>query len=328
VYHTLYYALYDMSVRVKAAGRDADIPAVKRLLPWLLPAALAAGLAPRPDGDSWLFVQAGHVLLSSDWSHTFADKAVQVGPLQLALYASLGGAVGYVVAAAVALLVVSAARAVGVAQPQVLALAGLVAIPLGLTSSGVDAGHPANAVLPLLWVIAAAQARRGRVAAGALVVGLSAGLETWGLLGIAVLALAPRRRSALLGGALAAAVAASLFLPFVLFGDFAMGSYRWRVSHEALMSIFVAAGTPIGWPLRFVQGAVALGAGVWLARRTRLSWHVLWAVPAVIVLVRLLLDPLGSGYYYVGLEAPALAGLALVVAYGLRLPRLAREPLS
>lgn len=301
---------------------------MKRILPWVIPAALAAALAPSPDGDSELFARAGHVLLSANWLHAFADSGVQVGPLQLALYGSLGGALGFVVAAAVALLLVTAARTVGVTQPQLLALAGLLAIPLGLTSSGVDAGHPANAVLPLLWIVAGAQARRGHVMRAALIVGLCAGLETWGILGVAVLALAPQLRRALQGVALASVVAASLYLPFVLFGEFAMGSYRWQVSHESLVSLFVDPGTPVSWSMRLAQGALALVAGVALARAARLSSHALWAVPAVVVLVRLLLDPLGSGYYYVGLEAPALVGLALVAAWGLRLRRLVPVPIS
>ena len=312
-----------MPVPVKRDRRTADVPLVKRISPWVIPAVLAAALAPSPDGDTWLFAKAGRVLLSADWSHAFADPTVQVGPLQLVLYGSLGGALGYAVAAAVALLVVSAAHAVGVRQPQFLALAGLLAIPLGLTSSGVDAGHPANAVLPLLWVIAGAQARRGHVMRAALIVGLCAGLETWGILGVAVLALAPQLRRALQGVALASVVAAFLYLPFVLFGEFAMGSYRWHVSQESLVSLFVDPGTPVSWSMRFAQGALALVAGIVLARRARLSSHVLWAVPAVVVLVRLLLDPLGSGYYFVGLEGPALVGLALVAAWSLRLRRLA-----
>ena len=285
-------------------------------------------MAPSADGDSWFFAQAGHVLLSPHWSHAFANPAVQAGPLQLALYGSLGPALPYLVAGAIALLVMGAARAAGVRDHQLLLIAGLVATPLGLTSSGVDSGHPANAVLPLLWIVAAAQARRGRVAVAAAIVGFSAGLETWGILGVAVLALAPRLRSAALGVPVAALTAGALFLPFVLSGDFAMGSYRWQVSEESLVSLFVAPGTPVGWPLRLAQGALALAAGIALSRRARLTSHSLWAVPAVIVLVRLLLDPLGSGYYYVGLEAPALVGLALVATSGLRLPRLGRQTVA
>jgi hypothetical protein len=149
------------------------------------------------------------------------------------------------------------------------------------------------------------------------------------VLGIAVLALAPSLRRAAAGAALAAAVAASLYLPFLLAGHFGMGSYRWEVSPESLVSLLVEPGTPVGWPLRLAQGALALGAGLAVARLARRSPHALWAVPAVVVLVRLLLDPLGSGYYYVGLEAPALVGLALVATRGLRLPQFAsRRPQS
>jgi hypothetical protein len=298
---------------------------VRRFLPWLLPAALAAALAPPATGDFELFHEVGRAFLFHDWRSAFADASVQVGPLQLALFGSLGGAVGYVVAPVLALLVVGAVRAVGVRQPQVLLLAGLLAIVTGLTSSGIDSGHPANALLPLLWILAGVQARRGRILLPAVLVGLSAGVETWGILGIAVLALAPRLRSAAAAAALAAGVAAALYAPFIFDGQFRMGSYTWHVASSSLLAQFLAPGTAIGWPLRIAQGTLALGAGIALARLARRSPHALWLVPAVVVFVRLLLDPLQSGYYFVGIEAPAIVGLALVTARGLRLPAFRRE---
>jgi hypothetical protein len=301
---------------------------VRRYLPWLLPAVCAAGLAPPAGGDFDVFSVAGKIFLSSDWSWAFADPAIQVGPLQLALFGSLGHWFGFVVAPALALLLVSAARVLGVRDPQVLVLAGFLAVIGGLTSSGIDSGHPADALLPLLWILAAAQARRGKTLSAAVIVGLSAGVETWGILGIAVLALAPRLRSAVPAALVAAGVAAAMYLPFVLAGQFRMGSYQWYVSDNALLSYLVAAGTPVGWPLRIVQGACALGAGVALARFGRHSSHALWLVPAVVVLVRLVLDPLDSLYYFVGIEGPAIVGLTLVATRGLWLPRLVREPLT
>ena len=301
---------------------------MKRYLPWLLPAACAAALAPPASGDFDLFHRAGQGLLSGSWSHTFADPVVQVGPLQLVLFGSLGHWVGFVIAPALALLVVAAVRSVGVRDPQVLMLIGLLSILTGLTSSGIDSGHPADALLPLLWILAASKAHRGKPLSAAVLVGLSAGFETWGILGIAVLALAPRFRSALPAAALAAGVAAALYLPFILEHQFAMGSYQWHVSDTSLLSHFVAAGTSIGWPLRIVQGGCALAGGVALARLARRSPHVLWLVPGIVVLVRLLLDPLDSGYYMVGIEAPALVGLALLSLWSARLPRFAREPLT
>jgi hypothetical protein len=102
------------------------------------------------------------------------------------------------------------------------------------------------------------------------------------------------------------------------------------VSSQSLVSIFVAPGSAVGWPLRIAQGALALGAGVAVARAARNSRHAVWLVPGAVVVVRLLLDPLDSGYYFVAVEGPALVGLALAAAIGLRLPgrRLAREPLA
>jgi hypothetical protein len=298
---------------------------VRRYLPWLLPAACAAALAPASSGDSDLFQRAGKVLLSASWAHTFANPSIQVGPLQLALFGSLGHWVGYLIAPVLAVLVVTAVRAVGVRSWWVLVVAGLLSIVTGLTSSGIDSGHPANALLPLLWIIAATQARQGRTLAAAAVVGVSAGFETWGILGIAVLALAPRLRSATPAAALAAGIAASMYLPFILEHQFAMGAFQWRVSNSSLMSNFIAAGTTIGWPLRIAQGACAVIAGVALARSTRRSSHVAWLVPAVVVLVRLLLDPLDSGYYMVGIEAPAIIGLALISSWRAQPPRFGRD---
>ncbi len=187
---------------------------MRRILPWIVPAAAAALLAPlaRGDGgDGRLFVAAGRTLLSGDWSRAFAGPSVQVGPLQLALFGSIGRspvALAIVLGVAAALLAVAAARAAGVERPALLAAVGLVAVAAGLTITGYDSGHPADSLLPLLWILAAADARRGRVLRAGLVVGLSAGIETWGILGVAVLALAPRWRDASRGAALAAGAAA------------------------------------------------------------------------------------------------------------------------
>src|SRR5690242_17886650 len=275
---------------------------MRRFAPWLIPAVLAAVVAPlvRGDGgDSPLFVAAGRTLLSSHWRESFADSSVQAGPLQLALFGSVGrslAALSVVVGVGVVLLVVAAARSAGVTSARLLGLTGLAAVVTGLTVNAFEAGHPADAVLPLLWVGAAAEARRGRVVRGAVLVGLGAGLETWSILGLAVLVLAPRSREAVRGAVIGACVAAALFLPFVVGGRFEMLSYTWNVSRGSLLSFVVASGTPVGWALRLAQGAAALVAGLgvaWLARR---SVHVVWLVPLAVVLARLALDPLDNGY--------------------------------
>ena len=285
---------------------------------WLLPALAAGAVAPplRGDGgDTWLFVGAGRTLLSSHWSLAFADPAIQAGPLQLALYGSVGrstAALATVLAVATALLVQASARAAGLRAWRILALLGLATLVTGLSTNAFEAGHPADTLLPLLWVLAAAEARRGRTARAGLLVALGAGLETWGVLGLAVLALAPSLRATARGVATAAVLLAVLYVPFVVAGHFEMGQLRWPVSQHSLVSLVIAPGTPVGWSLRFVQGAAALVVGVVVAVAARRSVQALWLVPAVVVGVRLLLDPLVSDYYFAGLVGPALVALALL----------------
>jgi len=293
---------------------------MRRFAPWLVPAVLAAVVAPlvRGDGgDSPLFVAAGRTLLSSHWREAFADSSVQAGPLQLALFGSVGRSLtvlSVVVGVGVVLLVLTAARSAGVTSPRLLGCTGLAAVLSGLTVNAFEAGHPADAVLPLLWVLAAADARHGRVVRAAVLVGLGTGLETWSVLGLAVLVLAPRGRDAARGVVVGACVAAALFLPFVLGGRFEMLSYTWDVSRSSLLALFVSPGTHVGWSLRLAQGAAALGAGLGAARLARTSVHAVWLVPLAVVLARLALDPLDNGYYFVGVVGPALVGLAACVS--------------
>ncbi len=288
---------------------------MKRAALWLLPAVPAACVAAATHGDggdSWLFVGAGRTLLSHDWSRAFASPAIQVGPLQLALDGTIGRsttALAVVVAVAVTLLVQAAARAAGVVSARALVGVGLAAVGVGLTANAFEAGHPADTLLPLLWIVAAADARRGRTVRAAALVGLGAGLETWSVLGLAVLALAPERRAALRGVALGGSLAAALFAPFVLAGHFAMGAYLWDVSDRSLLALVVDPGTHVGWSLRFAQGFVAFAAGIGAAYAARRTRHVVWLVPLAVIAARLALDPLASDYYFSGFVGPALVGL-------------------
>jgi hypothetical protein len=302
---------------------------MRRALAWSGP-IVAAGAVPLlaggASGDSYVFVTAGRTLFSTHWSHAFAHKVVQAGPLQLALFGSIGRsslALGIVVALATILLLLWAFGAVGVKDPMVVCVVGVFAVGVSFTRFAYESGHPADAVLPLIWTLAAVHARRDHVARAGLLVGLSAGLETWGILGVAVLALAPRWRAAGRGVSVAAGVTALLFLPFVLGGHFAMGAYHWQVKHPALLSLLVPAGTPFGWQLRLLQGAVAVSAGVAMARLMRRLPHAPWVVPLVVVGARLLADPLLLWYYKLGLEGPVLVGAALFAS---RLTALKRKP--
>lgn len=273
-------------------------------------------------GDLGFFVSAGRTLVSGDWASTFADPAVQAGPLglgPLGLAARLADtlgvstlgllSVGIQVAGAAAILAVATLVLRGRAW-WLPAAVGAAAVALGLPSSAFVDGHPAQLFVPLLWVCAAHLALRGNVAWAGALVGLSAGLETWGALGVAALALAPRARGTLAGSAVAAAAAAALYLPFVLAGEFRMLEYRWTVAEGTLPSLWLEQGGAFPWELRLLQGAAAVGAGVVVALLVRRTSHAAWAPLLAVVAVRLLLDPLGYSWYWLALQALMLVGAA------------------
>jgi hypothetical protein len=285
-------------------------PLARVWLPVLAAAGAVATLDRNSDaGDLLYFVHQGERLLSARWADTFADPTLQSGPLQLVLAGAVRNseALAFVVELGVAaLLLVVLGRLRVPARWQVAV--GLAAVAVGLTHGAFVDGHPAEAVTPLLWVLAAVEARRGRPLRAGTLLGLSAGLELWGVLGAPVLLLSPRVRDAAKGLAAEAALVVLLLAPFVLAGDFRMFDYKWRVAEGTLLSVVVPVETHFGWPLRLLQASVACGLGAGVAVSLRRSLHAVWLTPLVVVIARLALDPLGYGWYWLEAEALALVG--------------------
>jgi len=290
----------------------------------LAAAATAAVLVDAPGGSMDLpyFVGGAHTLFSTGWLTTYADPGLQAGPLQLGLIGAgdrLAGLVGassttvlaVLLALASVALLLAAARALLGGHPRVtaaLAVVAAAALGTGLLHGSFFYGHPAQVVVPALWVLAGVAARRGSAVAAGALIGLSAGFEVWGVLGVPALLLAPRRRAALGGlGALSVTVAV-LFGPFVVHGPFRMFDYRWDVSGGTLVGLIVAPGTGFTWPLRLVQGACAVLAGATAATVLRRSRAAVWAAPLAVVAVRLALDPTRNGWYMLAFQALALLG--------------------
>jgi hypothetical protein len=279
--------------------------------------ALAAGIAllvePGDTGDLPFFVHTSEKLFSADWANVFANPDVQVGPLQLLVFrlGDLAGILPLLVQVGVAaLLWIVAGRLLTGRDRRAQFAVALAAVALGLTYGAYQDGHPAQVLVPLLWVLAGLQARKGKgLWAGALI-GLSAGFELWGLLGAVVFVLAPRVRAALAGLATEAFVAAGLFLPFVIAGEFRMFEYRWRVNGDTLLSLVVDPGTRFTWPMRVLQGSVALAVGVGLAWSLRRTLHAVWLAPLGAIAVRLALDPVRYPWYWLAVETLALLGAA------------------
>jgi hypothetical protein len=312
--------------------------AMRSLLPWALPlgaAAIVAAFGTRDPADLPYFVDASRTLFSAAWANTFADPSLQVGPLLLFLLRIgdwLGGLsfLAYAIEVGLAALLVFVLGRVldgRVHKAAAQTVVGLAAVVLGLTADAYAYGHPAQVIVPLLWVLAALDARNGRTLRAGVLLGASAGLETWGVLGAPVLLLAPTARKALGGVIVQAAVTAALYLPFVLAGDFRMFEHKWKVEWWAPVRIFLSPSTDFPWALRLVQGALALTVGITLALVLRRAVRAVWAVPLAIVAARLLFDPTLYSWYWLGMETLALVAAAEVLtSMPLRWQHWLREP--
>lgn len=260
-------------------------------------------------GDVWAFADSGSILLSTHWVHAFHVAGVQAGPLELIVAFAASAAGGNPTGFAIALDVVSwSAVAVAAAtllrwRPLDLAVFAASACALSLPAEGYR-GHPAELFIGSLWLLAAREARRARSALAGGLVGLSACFEVWGILGVAVLALSPTIRRCAPGAALAAGLPTICFLPFVVGGDFHMFQWTWPAL-QAPASLIVGYGHPFPWDLRLAEGTAVLLGGVAVARLLRRLPESIWVVPAVIMLLRIRLDPITYGYYY----DPALLAL-------------------
>ncbi len=310
----------------------------RSLLSWALPlgaAALVAAFGTRDPADLPYFVDASRTLFSAAWANTFADPSLQVGPVLLSLL-RIGGCLGglsflaYAIEVGLAALLVFVLGRVldgRVHKAAAQTVVGLAAVVLGLTADAYGYGHPAQVIVPLLWVLAALDARNGGTLRAGVLLGASAGLETWGVLGAPVLLLAPAARKAFGGVIVQAAVTAALYLPFVLAGDFRMFEHKWKVEGWAPVRFFLSPGTDFPWALRLFQGAVALTVGITLALVLRRAARAVWAVPLAIVAARLLFDPTLYSWYWLGMETLALVAAAEVLtSMPLRWQHWLREP--
>ena len=92
-----------------------------------------------------------------------------------------------------------------------------------------------------------------------------------------------------------------------------MFDHEWRVTSGTVLGLIVGPGAHFGWPLRLAQASLAVGAGAALAFALRRSAHALWLVPLEVALVRLVLDPVSFGWYWLEVETLVLVGAGLVL---------------
>ena len=290
---------------------------------WLLVLAAAAAsgwiLNSITFSDADSFAQAGSIMLSSNWQHTYHDPWLQAGPFEMIVCLigrTLGGslrgeAIALNMIGATALLGVATVVARGRWRPLAIMTGG--ALGLGIVSDMWEWGHPSELFIALVWLLAARAARRDQLLVAGLLVGVSAGFETWGLLGASVLFLLPQLRRTIASGVVALLAAAGVYAPFALGGDFHMFDLHWAIVGGVPGYVF-GQGQTFSWPMRLAEAVIVVGFGAVLAWRLRRFGASTWLVPALTSISRLMLDPVRYGYYWDTSLVLLLIGVAPLLA--------------
>ena len=278
--------------------------------------------------DYFPFSDAGRLLWHGSWGSVFVDKTIQAGPIQLALVAAFRPLAAFHLDIAALHVVGSVAMGCGLMwaagrlrltaglprAPQLELVVALLAIWCGLVDDNSALGHPAQVVVPLLWMFAATAARRDEPIAAGVALAAATGFETWALLGIGALLLSPSMRTAARAAAVACAAGVALWLPFVLGGPFNMMRMQWNVVPDTLVARLFG-GTTFTSTMRLTQLVIALAVSAVAAVVCRRSTSSIWLVPMTAVVARLAFDPLQFSYYWVAPLTLALLALSCTVEF-------------
>lgn len=254
--------------------------------------------------DAGGFANAGRVMLSSGWRHTYDDPWVQAGPFELLICFACQALGVTARGASIAMNLLGAAALLAVTRPVVgrrwssLLFVGGGALGLGVILDLAEIGHPSELFIALSWLLVARAARRDQMLLAGVLLGASAGFETWGLLGAPVLFLLPRFRHTVSAGIVAVLVAGTIYAPFALGGDFHMFHMHWDIAGGLPARLF-GEHSHFTWPMRLGEAVlvVSFGSALALALRRRTA-AATWIVPAATSICRIYLDPVRYGYYW------------------------------
>jgi hypothetical protein len=304
---------------------------------WLLlaPAALLSAANPAPIfGDPIRFARAGAELFGGRLAEIYTDPWMQAGPFELigsflmfpfphqhtAAYvwhleqnlSALFFVFGALVFSLVMITIKLSRRFLGMQPSPVLELVvGLGVLISALPGRMWPGGHVAQLAIPFFWVAAGVLAARGRTRWAAVLVGLSAGWETWGVLAAGLVVTDRRPRQMVIAAALVGAGAVAPYLPFVLSGHFGMFELEWPIGPNTLVHTLWPDAALFSWWMRMIQGGWSVLAGVMVVLALGRAPDMIWLAPLAIVLVRLLLDPLNLTYYWLPLCTLSLIGVGL-----------------
>jgi hypothetical protein len=281
-----------------------------------------------PSNDGPYFEAAGRRLLSAAGLHVYAAPGLQAGPWQVGAFGLLARATDWMhlptdsTYAVISTLASTALVVIGVrllrrqlgfaASATAELLSGVLAIGWLMTTEVYTSGHPAELVIPALWIAAAAQSTDNRAGRAGILLGLGAGFETWALLGVPVLLLCADWRAAARGVVAAVGVTAATYLPFVIAGPFRMGKATWPVSRASFIHVIAPRLDSFPWSARLLESVVVVGFGVlacWVARRAAAGTSAaVWLVPTVIALAKAISEPSGYDWYWLPVQLSLLAG--------------------
>lgn len=264
--------------------------------------------------DYTTFATAGRALLQGNLTAVYADRTVQAGPVQLAVAGAFGlldrlwqgvGAdvlrsTGTVAALWLLMAVISRMRqrlSLPASRSLELVIA-LLALVWDWAGNQSALGHPAEVIVPLLWLAAGMAVLDGYPVRAGLLLGFTTGWETWALLGVPVLLLNPAWSGRWRAAGVSIAVAAAIWLPFLIQPHFAMTSFRWQVQPGTPDALLLGAHHPFTTWMRAVQLLGAIAVGVAVARRWQGRPEGPFLVALAVVWFRLWLDPLQFGYYW------------------------------
>jgi hypothetical protein len=292
----------------------------------LVAAATGANRVVGAPADMISFAELGRAVVGGHLAAAYATDTNQAGPLQMLAAAPYpdhllrsmlllrmtvavwGAALGV----AAMWLTRVMRRSFKLPSSALLELTAGVVTAFWLVGGDLFSGHLSELMVPVSWVAAGIAVRRGNPLVAGILLGTSAGWESWGVLGIPIVVLAPRLRDAVLAVVSCVVAASALYVPFVLTGSFALLHHRWPILQGTVDHTLWPHATTFGWDLRVLQAGVctAIGTGVALAVRRRAA--AVWLVPLVIILVRLIFDPTDFLYYWSAAQVAVLAGIALV----------------
>jgi hypothetical protein len=259
---------------------------------------------------SWHFVATGAALLTSDDAraglHLYATHPeLQIGPLTFLAAAPLSGLPAWLSGSVAAVVIAATGPAILLSLSHLphltvtdrqRGLAAAVLMPVW-AELAVHYTHLDDALALVLLIAAIHAIARCRPIPAALLLAASADAKPWALAFVPLLLVLPHDRLNRAVVAWLAAVAAA-WLPFVVADPLTLHTGGFTIPNVASSSLralgFISATTP-AWDrpvqllLGIALGAVAVRRGRWLA------------VPAVVLTVRILLDPGAYPYYTAGL---------------------------